>query len=142
MRRVNSSEPGAFVLCEAGTVNLGGGMRIETPVQISLDTDVRKLVDKLRRALVRRLRGSAKPPLAKQYSVTAVAGGPDLARCQIDITSGNADKYLDRVFDRKNGEVVPVVLAEWTAASAPASGDGVGTEQAPDLSGAKPFPLG
>lgn len=142
MRRISSSDPGAFVLFEAGTVKLGGGMRIETPVQIAIDTDVRKLVDKVRRVLIRRLRGRAQPGLAKQYSMTAISGGPSAASCRIDITSGNASQYLDRVFDDKSNEVVPPAIAEWTAASAPASGDGVDTEANPDLGAADPFPLG
>lgn len=139
MRRIRSQDPGAFVIVEpsrgrARSAN-GWGVRIEVDVQIALDTDVRKLVDRIRLRLGDALRGRSTPQLERTWHLLPIFGGPAFATSQIELTSNGGSAYLGRVFDPISSGLIPKITAEWLTLAAPTSGDGVGTEPAPVTNG-------
>lgn len=135
MRRIRSSEPGAHVLFDAGTQKVGKHVTVEVREQIAVDGDVRKLLDEIRKELGAALVASAKPALAKLWSIDPIAGDGDAAASGISVASRDGDEYLDRVFAAREEEIVPAVIAKWSERAIPEGGDGVGTEPNVDTSG-------
>lgn len=139
MRRIRSQDPGAFVLFDPtprrSTTAGGWGVRIESNVQIALDTDVRKLVDRIRLRLGDAMRGRSTPQLERTWHLLPISGGPAFASSQIELTSNGGSAYLGRVFDPISSGLIPKITAEWLTVAAPASGDGVGTETTATTSG-------
>lgn len=128
MRRIRTSEPGAAVLFERET-NRRGALRVDH--QIALDTDVRKLLDRVRVRLGDQLRGVSTPELERHWSMQPIEGGPALASTTIELTSNGGAAYLGRVADGMAAEVVPAVIREWLSEAVPKSGE-VRTEPTPN----------
>lgn len=135
MRRIRSSEPGARVLFEAGARKLGKHVTVDVREQIAVDGDVRKLLDEIRKGLGAALVADANPQLARMWTIDPIAGDGDAAASGISCRAKNASEYLDRTFDAREEEVVPPIIAEWSAKAIPENGDGVGTDPNVDTSG-------
>jgi hypothetical protein len=141
VRRIRSQEPGAAILFEATRGSRAkSGVRIESDVQIALDTDARKLIDAIRLGLGDALRGRSTPALERTWHLTPITGSPVVASTVIELTSAGGAAYLGRIFSGTVASVVPKLTAEWLNVAAPKSGDGVGTPASPTLGGG-PLPL-
>lgn len=122
------------VIVDATSRRSTGPIRIEVDEQIAVDPDIRKLLDDVRDALGDALRGKSTPELERMWSMTPIVGSDAAASTSIELTSNGGAEYIGRIFDRKEADIVPRVIDEWIARSAP-DADGVDTPEAADTSG-------
>ncbi len=138
MRRVRNSD-GSHVILDATPRRVPARGRwavtMRTPRQIAGDTDVRKLLDLIRKRLGDVLRASAGPALASKWSMLPIVGSVSRARTGLEDDARTSDRYLAQVYDRQAAATIPKVVAEWLRQAVPDSGDGVGTESTPNTGG-------
>lgn len=133
MRRIRSPGPGEHVILEPtrGRTSSRSGdlvsVRLEVPKQFAVDADVRKLLDRIRIEVGKRLRGRSTAELSDEWLLSAITGSATSATTAIELTSRNGAAYLDRNAQRVLDEVVPAVIRAWLDDAVPKSGDGVGT---------------
>jgi hypothetical protein len=145
MRRIRGTSGSEFVILEptkGGSRGAGGfvSVSVETPRQCAADTDVRKLLDRLRLALGDELRGRSTPQLMREWFIGPITGTGSHGVASIQLTSRNGQAYLQRNAPEKIQMVLPRVTREWLHDAIPQDGDGVGTESTAHTSGG-PLPL-
>jgi hypothetical protein len=140
MRRIRGTSGSEFVILEPTKGGSRGGtgfvsVSVETPRQCAADTDVRKLLDRLRLALGDELRGRSTPQLMREWFIGPITGTASHGSASIQLTSRNGEAYLQRNAPEKIRMVLPRVTREWLADAVPTGGDGVGTEPRAETGG-------